>query len=353
MNMKKWKNTIIVLIFLILVLISGTIYFSLFYKPGEDTKKIVRNVCLSNDEIADYPLNEKYNPQLKIPKELPVVISVRDKKTYEEKFKFEIADVLLNHYHPIETHTCGVYTIRMLNYDPQETIQVPGFKKELWRYDYNGMSENILTFAENDTFGTYHLFYNDDFRIDPSESHLVLKRSYLGHSDYALVIKSLKTKDNIFELVYEKFLKQYPKLMGTIGLKQWTKDGGYFWGEIFAGADVLAFLRIKRDTWKIEVLPVPQGTMGGDALNSELGYVTYDNGPPWTGDYEFDLLIKEEWQEQGKTVSFYLYNLFTEEEILLTTTNDPLWSFKPKWISDTELEYYLSSGERKIYRIEK
>ena len=116
---------------------------------------------------------------------------------------------------------------------------------------------------------------------------------------------------------------------------------------------MLAFFRIEAGIWKWEIFEAPQGTMGGDALNPELGYTTYNTGAPWTGSQELNEEIKKQWQEQGKIASFYLYNLFTKKQILLATTTDPIWYFKPRWLSDTELQYYIPSGEKKVYKIEK
>lgn len=30
---------------------------------------------------------------------------------------------------------------------------------------------------------------------------------------------------------------------------------------------------------------------------------------------------------------------------------EPLWYFKPKWLSETELGYTLPNGEKKVYKI--
>jgi len=45
--------------------------------------------------------------------------------------------------------------------------------------------------------------------------------------------------------------------------------------------------------------------------------------------------------------------LFTKEDRLIESTKeDPIWFYKPEWISENELEYELPSGEKKIYNIE-
>lgn len=306
-------------------------------KIGEENQRETRGVCLTDDEIADYPLDEKSNPILKIPKETPVVISIRNSKTQQEKFKFEISDINIGHYHPVELHKCGAYVIREFNYDYKRSKPLTDFKMEIWRYRYDGSGEKLME--------AY------DFRIDPSEKYIVLEESYLGKEDYALVIKDLNTKEDVFILPTQSIVKQYPTIIGSFDMRGWTKDGKYFWGDIFDGADVLAFFRINAETWKWELFEVPVGTMGGTALSSEFGYITYDDGPPWTGDAESDQINKEKWQKEGKKLNFYLYNLFTQKQILLETVDDPLWSFKPQWLSDTELEYILPNGEKKVYKI--
>ena len=122
---------------------------------------------------------------------------------------------------------------------------------------------------------------------------------------------------------------------------------------MFAGANEIAYLRILRDLWKLDVLPVPSGTSGGTALNPEYGYVTYDTGPGWIGIDVIAEQVYDEWRKEGKKIDFYLYNLFTKEKTLLATIDDPSWSFKPQWLSDTELRYELPTGEKKIYKIEE
>lgn len=66
-------------------------------------------------------------------------------------------------------------------------------------------------------------------------------------------------------------------------MEAWTKNGDYFWGDLSIGADEMAYLRILRDAWDLDVLPAPAGTLGGTAFNPEYGYVTYDTGPGRAG----------------------------------------------------------------------
>jgi len=166
------------------------------------------------------------------------------------------------------------------------------------------------------------------------------------------VIKNLETKDDALVLTLSDLVTKYHAPEATIGLKTWTKDGSYFWGRLSEGADVFAFFRVKRDIWETEVFSTPQGTMGGDALNAERGYVTYDTGPGWSGVQEIAEEVDQEWKQQGRTVNFYLYNLITRQKTLLNTTDDTIWFHKPAWVSDTTLEYELPNGDKKTYRIE-
>jgi hypothetical protein len=249
-------------------------------------------------------------------------------------------------------HKCGVYAIKYINWNPQKTVQLPGFKKELWQYGYNETYKRVLVFSEVGNHGDYNIpFYNDDFRVNSNETFMTLERNYLGDANYALVIKDLKTLKDVFVLPLVDIAKKNSNFIGSFSMRQWTKDGRYFWGDIFDGADVLAVFRIDSTTWKWEVFEVPPYTMGGTALNAEHGYITYDDGPSWTGDVEFDQINKAKWLKEGKKLNFYLYNVFTKKQILLETVDDPLWGFKPEWLSDTELQYEMPSGEKKVYKI--
>lgn len=354
----KSKRTIILIAFLlVLVLLNGAIYFYLVKSfPAQEQiekqpKELSHGPCLADDEEVMYSYPEE---SLLI---VPLTITIKDKNTGEKKLSFRIENFNHEYRHLSRIHKCGFYFIKMINYDPKKTKQDPGFKEELWRCKYDKVCEKIITLAEKDESGIYHSFYNSFFSIDLVERYLILTQGYLGSPDYALVIKNLETNEDVFVLTLKEITNEYPHFMGVFSfshissLGEWIKNGKYFWGEIADQANVLAFFRIERDTWKYEIFEAPEGTMGGDDLNTELGYVTYDDGPPWTGDLEFAKMYQEQWEREGKIVSFYLYNLFTKEKTLLATTTDTMWYFKPKWLSDTELQYELPGDEKKIYKI--
>ncbi|OHA46770.1 MAG: hypothetical protein A3A80_02855 [Candidatus Terrybacteria bacterium RIFCSPLOWO2_01_FULL_44_24] len=87
-------------------------------------------------------------------------------------------------------------------------------------------------------------------------------------------------------------------------------------------------------------------------LNVERGFITYDDGPPWTGVHELSKEIEDQWRQERKEVHFFLYDLINRKQTLLETIDDPSWFFQPKWISGIELQYTMPSGEKKTYTIQ-
>jgi len=358
--MKKNIILFVIVVFSILLAVSVYLYFkkqTSHIQPNQNQTeqnqqiKINHGPCLSSDEIVKYKTIKKDAAQ-------------QDTEIYiynSENVENNVVKIenIYRGYHPIESYKCGIYMIKFFNYNSSGN-QKSNFRAELWIYKYNGYGENLITLDD----------YSFDFRIDPSETYAVLQQGYLGTDNYSLIIKSIETKEDVFVMPLQYITDKYSSFIGSIGMNQWTKDGKYFWGDIYDGANILTFFRIERDSWKVEIFLAPAGTMGGDALNPELGYITYDNGAPWTGMHDISEEIRNEWKKEGKLNYFYLYNLFTKKQILVDTIDDPTWNFEPDWISDTELEYYvpsysLSDGEisesefenyyaakeRKIYKI--
>jgi hypothetical protein len=335
--MASKKKKIILLVSLsILLLVSG----------GWLKRRSIRSGCLGKDEIALYNIKNK-----NILAD-DVEVYIKEKKTNLQKSNFLIDDIFSSAT-PIEVHQCGVYVMKMFNYDYHTTKQKPGFRIELWKYSYDNQGKQVALLAKNAQIsGTYYNYYSYDFRVDPTESYIALDRSYAGSPTHAFVIKNLKTLKDDFILPVKDILDKYLSAAGgSSDLNSWTKDGRYFWGNLFDGANVLAFIRIETKTWRWDVFPAPAGAMGGDALNPERGLVTYHLGAPWTADADFDQMYREQWKKEGKKVPFYVYNLITKEKTLLAEIDDPTWYFKPKWISDTELEYYLPGDKRGVYEV--
>lgn len=320
-------------------------------KKGTQEKQ-TQGACLNDDEVAENsaPWDEQSgsNPNMGYFATSPVTIFVKDKKTNTEKRNFQISGNSEGLY-TLQLFKCNIYVIRIFNFDEKKGLPLSNYRTEFWRFHYGGEGEKLLELFKKEGAPDN---YGQTFRVDPLEQYVVLENGYLGKDNYSLVIKDLKTLEDAFVLPLADIANKNPDFVGSFSMRQWTKDSRYFWGDIFDGADVLAVFRVDSTTWKWEVFEVPPYTMGGTALNAEHGYITYDDGPSWTGDVEFDQINKAKWLKEGKKLNFYLYNVFTKKQILLETVDDPLWSFKPEWLSDTELQYELPSGERKVYKID-
>lgn len=354
MNIKIMKKNFIlgVLIAGALLVMIVSIYVPFFVKNDEVVKKITKNdqvlgECINEDANVSYKFEKKERPLAN------VVVHVADKNTAEEKQSFKIDDIFEN-YHPVELHKCRVYVIRMFNYNPKRSQQDPGFMVELWEYQYNGSGSSTLLLAEEDKNGIYKGNYSYDFRIDPSEKYLALIRGYGGKDDYSLVIKDLKTLNDALVLPFADIVKQNPDVVGDIGFENsgWSSDGRYFWFLMEQTADIVGFVRVDTKDWSYKIFPTPQRTMGGDAFNINTGIVTYGaDVAPWSGVVEIDAQLQKEAIQNGQISSFYIYNLFTKQKYLVATTTDPTYYFRPRWISDSELQYELPSGEKNIYKV--
>ena len=345
------QKTIILVSMIILIVISGYIIYYLKYQfpqkivIKQEKEEVFRNVCLSDNEVAEYSI---YPSKRKYIKD-PLFISVKDRNTDQEKYNFQIENVSLS-YHALEIHKCGVFVIRVFNFDDEKGIPLPDYRTELWQYQYDGSGRKIIDLFKKEEAPDN---YGQDFRIDFSETYIALERSYLSNPNYALVIKDLKTKDDVYVLSLNEIVKKYPEIEGSIGFNEWNKNGRYFWFNIFSGANILAFFRLERDAWQVNIFPAPKDVLGGDALNLENGYITVHPGNIWFGIAEIYEQEKEKRRQQGIGTQLYIHNLFTGDRKFVASTTEPLHYFKPKWLSDTELEYELPTGEKKIYKIEE
>ncbi len=345
------KKSIIIIVVVLAVLTAASIYYFLkkpikiFQNPPEN--QIAHSSCLEDNEIATYEIKGKKRSLGDV--EAIVEIRVSDKKTNTTKNTFQV-DNVFKKYHPVEVYKCGVYLIRFFNFNHKLSRQEPGFRAELWRYDYNGDGKIILLLAGKPK--EFIAYYDLDFRVDPMEVYIALVQSYSEiPENIGYIFKNQLTREDSFTLSQLSILKIDSTLDGSLGLKDWTKSGSYFWGDICAGAPCLGFARIERDTWKVDILPAPQDVLGGDALNLEKGLITVQPGNVWYGIVELTEEEKAQRRAQGIGTELYIHNLFTKKQNLVATTTEPLWYFKPKWVSDTELEYELPTGDKKIYKI--
>ena len=307
--------------------------------PMQKEYQITHSVCLSDDEIATYEIEEKEEGGGK------AKIFIENKNN-KKIFSFQIDISNSNHYHPIELYKCGVYTIRTFDYDYQKKIPLENYRRELWRYNYNGKGETLITSYAKWSFEEIL----GDFRIDPTEFYVFLIRSCLGQPDYAIVIKDLKTKEDVFVLTLDEILEQYSDVQaGSFGLGIFTPDNKYYWGDIYIGAYETAYYRIEMGTWKIDILSMPPGLpSGAERAWNFAGWLAYADIASFTGMKEFTEQIEEEAKREGKMKNLWVYNLFTEEKIKIASV-DPERRFSPQWLSDTELEYEMPDGEKRIY----
>lgn len=334
------------LFLLLFVLAFGAVIYFLIFMEKDNQRATSSNTaifpCLNDNRVANYKFEDEKAPLVN------VIVSIYDKNTDKEILSFKIENVFKTST-SVELHQCGIYVIRFFDYDPKKSKQNLGYKDEFWRYDYSGRGEGLILLSEKPK--EFISYYSLDFRVDPLEKYIALEKGYLGKEDYSLVIKNLKTKENAFVLSMKTVVEQYPNIVGYFGLREWTKDGRYFWGRIFEGANVNGFFRIDNLNWKTDIFEAPQDVLGGDALNIENGYITVHPGNVWFG---FAELTEEEVarrRAQGIGTELYIHNLFTGKQQFVDKTDEPLWFFQPKWPSNTELQYTLPNGEKKVYKI--
>jgi len=362
--MKLSSPTFFVVIVIIVAVLMGfgiAVYFSLSptknavppvnpgLTPGQQIAKM-QDGCLRADEEAEYKLiNEKGA-------EDSAVIIVKDKNTRGEQRRFTIPIQSATHYHPIELHPCGVYAMRQYNYDYSFGKPLPNYKDELWKYDYGGRGYLLMALYDAERPAVAN--YSNDFRIDPTERYLVLAKGFAGSSDglYDIVFKDTKTMADVFVLPVSEVWGKYPYTIpgSSVGFEAggWTKDGRYFWANFFVGAPVLGYIRIDSTNWTYELFKAPPDVLGGDQLNLETGWLTVHPGNVWFGVSKLTEEEKAKRRAQGIGTELYIHNLITAERRFVVSTTEPLWYFRPNWLSDTELEYTLPSGEKKIFKVE-
>lgn len=302
--------------------------------------------CLTDNEIVSYKTDtdrDGYGIAR---------FTVKDKVSDQDITSFAVDHAIQKHYHPPERYKCGVYVIREFNFDFKNYQTLPDFKISLWRYDYQGKGSELVVFSQKNT--TDKSIFDFDFRVDPTEKYVVLVAGLLGNPNYRLVIRDITTGTDVFVKKLDDISKQYPDIApGSFDFGTWSPDGKYLWGSLYDGADDMAYYRLERDTWKLDVFaPPPDLPSGAERAFNLAGYLVYSDITSFTGDADFTRQLQEEARKTGKKQSLWLYNFFTKEKMNLATA-DLTWSFKPTWLSDTELQYELPSGEKKIYTISK
>ena len=260
--------------------------------------------CLKEGEEADFVINKKENQQS------TATIIIKNKKTNREIKEFEIGLVSPDHYHPLELKKCGIYTTKSFGYNYKTREAVGDYEFKLWVYDYSGQSKELLLLGRKEG-DNYNLIYSSDFRVSPNEKYVALIRSYSTQPDYALVIKDLKTKDDVFTLEMKEVINKYPDIGGDFSLIGWKQAGKYFWADIYTAALTAAYLRINSQDWNWELFPTPPKALGGYEPNYITGWMPYAPAAVWTGMVEMDELVREEARARGQISPLYLCLLYT------------------------------------------
>lgn len=308
--------------------------------------------CLADDEYADYPLDPNYISRLQIAK-IPLTISIRDRTTKIEKYKFVVNNVPLSSVQ-LELHRCGVYVLK-------EFRNSSTWDQELWKYDYSGQGIKLLVFfeVENNQIVKTGPQFDGSFRIGPSEHYLALDRGPIGSSNQATIVKDLSSSSlpDVFSVNSQDILKIAPDLSQNgrsaepIG---WSSDGKYLWG-ISSEPDFsnLVYFRIANlDKNSLEIFRLPSDAVHLNGFRIDTGHLLYTYGPPFTGIVQETQQVDAEWQKEGRITSLFLYNLFTKKKTLIASSPKyPEWNFNAYFLSDNQFQYTPPSGATTTYTI--
>ena len=337
----KWTFGVFAVIAIVIVL-------SLVLGGGWKPSSFSRGVCLSENESASYTFEDNARRAASY-----VTVTVQDDtETVARQFRETI--LAPTHYHPIELHPCGAYFARSLNYDYASRTTLVGYTAGIWKYDYMGRGEEIVTIGDalDGTKKSIRNFFSSDFRVSPDEKLILLERGYSSDDNYALVVKDIAAGSDVFVLPIADLWRENEHLVGNIMFLDWTREGQYFWFSLFEAAYVNGWVRIDSRDWSYELFEAPEGVLGGYPLNLETGWVPLIPGAFWTGVVEFDEDVKQERAAAGETANLYLYNVFSKERRLVEDTDVPIWrGLNAKWLSDSELEYTIPNGTKKTYRV--
>lgn len=332
--------------------IVGVVVISGFTAISIESLEKVRFECLTADKKVYFVLNENS----RYPGKGEVVV-----KDYSAKplSKLEVEVPIPDHYHPFELHQCGIYLFQSKNYDYSSRKPLSGYTFSLWKYDFDGRGKELLTLSRLDSANQPRNLFQSDFRISPDEKYLVLAEGYLGGPHYNLVIKKLgryfrtnKLPDALV-IPFKDIVGTNKNIYGSIGFLEWSSDSRYFWGNVFADAEVTAFFRVDMKSKTFDVYEAPEGTLGGHALTlrPDTGYILYDPNYFWSPVADDTPGIIAEQIQKGIKNELHLHHLPSGRDILVASADEPLWSFRPKWVSNTEISYELPGGIIKTHRL--
>lgn len=222
-------------------------------KPSMTEKQeqeIQHPACLGDEEWAmiypsywDFGSNFEYGTitvYVTNKKDIPTNVSEDEVRRQIEKknvFNFPIPNVAGSAFPP-DMHKCGAYVVRKFDYKPmtEENGKYKGpefgpkYKKEIWKYEYNGRGKSVLLLAEKDS-----LYFASEFKVDATEIYIALVRSYFDQPEHALVIKDLKTMEDKYVVTLDELIERYPDIQpATISFDYWGQ-------ERFGTGDIIGF----------------------------------------------------------------------------------------------------------------
>lgn len=336
--MRKYLLTVV------LIILAGTVTWWYFWNAND------RVGCLAPNEYAEYEIDNNDGRGA----QSFVTVSVKDNGTNEIVKQYRNEIQMGGHYYPVDLHDCGYYYLSSKNFDPALSLQKPGYKEFISRTDFAGKTSDLLLIAEKSN--EFVSYYKNDFRVSPSEDYILLLRGMAGPEGdpFAVVVKNTDTLEDQMVVPVAEIMAEQEIFASHLQPIQWTDDSRYVWVRISATSLAQGWVRIDTKDWSYDVYKAPEGIMNGYVLNLETGWVPLIPDSFFSGIVEMDEIIREERAAAGKRAALYLYNIFTEEQVLVEQTNEPIWqNLAAVWRDNQTLEYSSPSGERKTYRLEE
>lgn len=222
-----------------------------------------------------------------------------------------------------------------------------------------GEGEKILDFTRRiDQYNSYFI-YNLGYSIDPNERFVVLSHGFMSggkdYKDILLYVKDIETLKDVavIDLKNDVF-GENSDIYGDILFENahWSDDGKYFLVPFNDQADVTGYIRVNLIDGSYNVYDSYLGTMGGDQININTGWTTFDDGPEWSGWKDIEEQTRDEWRKEEVKVNFGIYNIYTKEKRIIEQVDDTTHWHEPRWIDDNTLEYLAITGDRKVYKIQ-
>lgn len=336
----------------LLSLIGGAFYVSPW---ASDVQQLLTGTrCLKDTEKAMYEILDEGRPG-------KIRISVFDTMASTTVWKRELSVPSTTHIHSYELQRCSFYLHRAENYDFQQNKALPGYVWDLRRYKYfnDGLGKRVMVISQNlsGETGKRENLYGSMFVVDLSDTYISLERSVLGKPDYALVIKNIETGEDEYVLTLDEVLKEHSNVAGSFDVGKWVMrpDGEYLFTTIYDGSRIMAYVYVKLGTWETRIYETPPDQMAGveGAMPPFAPLMAYTDVIVWAGFAEMTDQLIEEQIASGQKKHLIVANLRTGKKTVVEAV--PIIKthrFKMAWISDTELEYTMPDGAKKIYRVE-